>query len=119
MRDLASHYNRARDSYPNDRLIILFDVDGAIVDLRYMILSLLREYDRKRGSSFFRSLSLTDIDVTENRIEDLLARMSHLPDVRSIQCDAQWLTARSTTHLRRGHRGLFRTRYVELRSADG
>ena len=33
IRDLASHYDRARTIYPDDRLIILFDVDGTIVDL--------------------------------------------------------------------------------------
>ena len=80
MRDLASHYNRARAIYPNDRLIILFDVDGAIVDLRYMMLSLLREYDRKHGSRYFRHLGMTDIDANENQMSDLLSRMSHLPD---------------------------------------
>ena len=42
MRDLAWRYNRARAAHPNDRLIILFDVDGTIVDLRHMMLSLLR-----------------------------------------------------------------------------
>lgn len=80
MRDLASHYNRARATYPNDRLIILFDVDGAIVDLRYMMLSLLREYDRKQGSRYFRHLGMTDIDVNENQMGVLLARMTHLSD---------------------------------------
>ena len=34
---LASHYNRARATFPNDRLIILFDLDGTIVDLRYNV----------------------------------------------------------------------------------
>lgn len=80
MRDLASHYDRARAIYPNDRLIILFDVDGTIVDLRYMMLSLLREYDRIHGSKHFRHMGLSDIDVNENRMDDLLARMTTLSD---------------------------------------
>ena len=80
MRDLASHYDRARAIFPNDRLIILFDVDGTIVDLRYMMLSLLREYDRIHGSSHFRHMGLADIDVNENQMDVLLARMTHLPD---------------------------------------
>ncbi len=80
MRNLARHYNRARELHPNDRLIILFDVDGTIVDLRHMMLSLLREYDRTRGSNYFRRMGLTDIDVNENQMDVLLARMKHLPD---------------------------------------
>ena len=80
MWDLARHYNRARESYPNDRLIILFDVDGTIVDLRHMMLSLLREYDRAHGSSHFRRMGLSDIDVNENQMDILLGRMNHLSD---------------------------------------
>lgn len=80
MRALASHYNRARATFPNDRLIILFDVDGTIVDLRYMMLSLLREYDRIHGSSYFRHMGLADIDVNENQMDVLLNRIPHLSD---------------------------------------
>ena len=93
MRDLASHYNRARAIFPNDRLIILFDVDGTIVDLRYMMLSLLREYDRIHGSSYFRQMGLADIDVNENQMDVLLARMTHLPDEARAEV-AEWYRSR-------------------------
>ena len=93
MRDLASHYNRARVTYPNDRLIILFDVDGTIVDLRYMMLSLLREYDRIHESSFFRHLGMTDIDVNENQMGVLLARMTHLSDEVRVEV-SEWYESR-------------------------
>ena len=80
MSDLAAHYTRTRARHPDDHLIALFDVDGTIVDLRHMMLSLLREYDRKHGTSHFRKLGLTDIDVNENQIELLLARMDGLTE---------------------------------------
>ena len=93
MRDLASHYNRTRAAHPNDRLIILFDVDGTIVDLRYMMLSLLREYDRIHGASYFREMGLADIDVNENQMDVLLARMTHLPDETRAEV-AEWYRSR-------------------------
>ena len=93
MRDLAYHYDRARATYPNDRLIVLFDVDGTIVDLRYMMLSLLREYDRIHGSKYFRHMGLTDIDVNENHMDVLLARMNSLSDKMREEV-AQWYKSR-------------------------
>ena len=48
MRRLASRYQQARDLYPNEELIVLSDVDGTIVDLRHMVLRLLRRYDHER-----------------------------------------------------------------------
>lgn len=93
MRALASHYNRARAAHPNDRLIILFDVDGTIVDLRHMMLSLLREYDRVHGANYFREMSLADIDVNENQMDVLLARMTHLPDEARAEV-AEWYKSR-------------------------
>ena len=93
MRDLASHYKNARATYPDDRLIILFDVDGTIVDLRYMALSLLREYDRIHDSTHFRRMGLADIDVSENQIEDLLARIIGLSDATRAEV-VEWCRGR-------------------------
>ena len=36
MEELASHYESARDKYPQDRLMVLFDIDGTILDTRHM-----------------------------------------------------------------------------------
>ena len=93
MRDLAAHYDRARAAHPDDRLIILFDVDGTIVDLRYMMLSLLREYDRIRGSTHFRHMGVSDIDVNENQMDVLLARMDSLVDETRADV-AEWYKSR-------------------------
>ena len=84
MRQLASHYQWMRTAYPGEQLIVLFDIDGTIVDLRHMVLRLLREYDQRRGTSYFRSLGLSDINVNENQIETLLEAMPLLSeDVRA------------------------------------
>lgn len=88
MRKLASHYHHIRAKYPRDRLLILFDVDGTIVDLRYMTLRLLRRYDHERGTAHFAGLSVDSIDVSENRIETLLDGVASLDDRRRADVSA-------------------------------
>ena len=52
MSALAHHYEKTRERYPGENLLIMFDIDGTIVDTRYMILHGLgpvhtnREYRR-------------------------------------------------------------------------
>jgi len=72
MRDLAFHYETMRTTYPQDRLLIVFDIDGTILDTRYMIVSILHEYDRTHGTRHFKFLCADDIHVHENEIETLL-----------------------------------------------
>jgi hypothetical protein len=72
MRDLAFHYESIRKAYPQDRLLIVFDIDGTILDTRYMIISILHAYDREHGTRHFRYLGADDIHIHENEIETLL-----------------------------------------------
>ncbi len=58
-----------------------------------MMLSLLREYDRIHESSFFRHLGMTDIDVNENQMGVLLARMTHLSDEVRVEV-SEWYESR-------------------------
>jgi hypothetical protein len=55
--------------------MIVFDIDGTILDMRHPILQLLREYDRQRGTHIFRGLRLAEIRNRETHIEDLLYRL--------------------------------------------
>jgi hypothetical protein len=72
MRRLAGHYARFRQDYPDDRLLIVFDIDGTILDLRHMVRHVLLDYDRAHGSDLFRGLNIDDIDVHENRVDEFL-----------------------------------------------
>ena len=72
MRDLAFHYESICKLHPHDRLIIIFDIDGTILDTRYMIISILHAYDRENGTHHFRYLVADDIHIHENEIEALL-----------------------------------------------
>ncbi|MCH8328408.1 MAG: hypothetical protein IID15_07810, partial [Candidatus Marinimicrobia bacterium] len=72
MTALADHYDQARQQHPDDRLLIMFDIDGTILDMRYMMLQVLRSYDHAHGSDYFHTLTLADITVSENQIDELL-----------------------------------------------
>jgi beta-phosphoglucomutase-like phosphatase (HAD superfamily) len=70
MRALAQHYEAARQKFRNDRLLLLFDIDGTILDMRYTVLHLLKTYDGQYGTAHFRNLQLADIDFHEDDIGD-------------------------------------------------
>jgi hypothetical protein len=60
--------------FPDDRLLIVFDIDGTILDLRHMVRHVLLDYDRTNATAHFRGLAVDDIDVHEEKVADLLER---------------------------------------------
>ncbi len=43
-----------------------------ILDMRYMILYVLRSFDRQHSTGFFNTLTVSDIKVHENQIDPLV-----------------------------------------------
>ena len=72
MWELAAHYEQMRRAYPDDDLCIVFDIDGTILDMRYLVVQTLLAYDRAHGTDYFRGLHVDDVDVHETRVEDFL-----------------------------------------------
>ena len=62
--------------------MIVFDIDGTILDMRSMILYVLQAYDRVNGNGFFRNLRISDITIHENSVERLLAQLPLRPEKR-------------------------------------
>jgi hypothetical protein len=79
MAELDRHYDNVRRLYPQEKLLILFDIDGTILDMRYMVWRLLKSYDRLHQTDFFKELNMADISVSENEIELLLANLGIPP----------------------------------------
>lgn len=75
MTELAAHYEKTRRRYPKDRLLLLLDIDGTILDARYMVWRLLQVYDRNHGTRFFQDLNIADIGVHEDHITPLLDKL--------------------------------------------
>lgn len=82
MGKLATHYDRARKRYPTEALMVVFDIDGTILDMRHRILHALRSYDRAHGTRFFSRLRRGDVREHENHIGDLLRRVVPDPATR-------------------------------------
>lgn len=78
MHRLRRHYDRARERRPEHELLLLFDIDGTIVDMRRMVHHVLRAYDEHHGTRHFADLAPADVEVHENQVEEL-PRLGELP----------------------------------------
>jgi len=63
MMSLAEHYEETKNRHPEDRLMILFDIDGTILDMRSIMLYALQSYDVHHDSRFFQNLDIDDITL--------------------------------------------------------
>ena len=72
MKRLAQRYQAARKDHPDKPLLLACDIDGTIIDMRHVVLSVLQSYDRAHGTAYFVRLVLSDITVHENKVEHLL-----------------------------------------------
>ncbi len=74
MRSLARHYAAMRVAHPHDHLLVVFDIDGTILDMRHMVRHMLLTFDREHGTDHFRDLRTDEVDVHENDVAALLGR---------------------------------------------
>ncbi len=94
MKALAEAYQVACERYPGQRLMLVSDIDGTIIDMQYLVKSVLQAYDQAHGTAFFTRLALSEIEVHENNVEGLLEKLD-IPDAdrRSIMdwyLDRRW-----------------------------
>jgi FMN phosphatase YigB (HAD superfamily) len=94
MQALARHHERQRAAHPDDELLILFDIDGTIVDVQYKIFYLLRAFDREQGTQFFAQLRPEDVACHENQLEAFLERWGcppkRIPDILKWYREHRW-----------------------------
>jgi hypothetical protein len=83
MRALSGHYRRLRGRFPLDRLVVVFDIDGTIVDPRELSASILHAYDRHHGTRHFFGVTAEDIVEHEANVDEILAPLGLADDVRS------------------------------------
>lgn len=72
MSKLAEHQRIMRRLYPEDRLIVVFDIDDTILDLRHMILHVLATFDRHHDTAHFRDLSLHKVPLDKSEMRGIL-----------------------------------------------
>lgn len=76
MRALSQQFDRACREVEDKPLMLLSDIDGTIIDMRYLIRSVLQSYDAEHGTDFFEKLTPSDITLHENHIDQLLDALS-------------------------------------------
>lgn len=82
MRSLADQYARCREASADELLLVVFDIDGTILDMRHMVCHVLTGYDQVHGTEFFRGLGVDDVDVHENQVDRFLVTRALAPSVR-------------------------------------
>jgi hypothetical protein len=75
MKALAEAYHAACDRYPGEKLMLVSDIDGTIIDMRYLVMFVLQSYDQAHGTAYFTRLQPADIVVHENDVEHLLEKL--------------------------------------------
>lgn len=66
---LANHYNFMREEYPTDKLMVVFDIDDTIIDVRIAILFVLRKYDFDHKTNYFDDIELESINKEKDHTE--------------------------------------------------
>lgn len=74
MMALGRHLARLRCAYPTDRLLVVFEIDGPIVDQRHIVRRRLLDYDRVHGTDHFRGVEVADVDTDAGNLEPFFIR---------------------------------------------
>ena len=72
IRVLLNHHEQSLRRFPDQRLLVLFDVDDTFLDMRLALASVLRAYDVAHGSAYFGALDPATLDAFGRGIEDIL-----------------------------------------------
>jgi beta-phosphoglucomutase-like phosphatase (HAD superfamily) len=80
MAELARQLERARKQHPDDELLVLFDIDGTILDERCLMQRLLLGFDRSHGTRHFYGLRPEEIHPGEEPLATLLQDRSIDPE---------------------------------------
>lgn len=71
-RALLSHHERSLQRFPNQRALVLFDVDDTFLDMRLALSALLGAYDAAHASAHFAALDPGTLDPFGRGIESIL-----------------------------------------------
>jgi len=80
MKELSDHFKQMRQQYPEDNLMIVFDIDDTIVDVRIPLLYVLKKYDAIHDTRYFEHFTIDDIVFEEWKIQNWLKDGSPIDD---------------------------------------
>ena len=104
MRKLGEHHEKMQRRYQGENLMVVFDIDDTILDLRHMVLHVLRSFDYTHGTDFFAGVSVDGINATETELRNIIGRLS-IP-AKDGQKIARWFEEHSWSSkvIREAHR---------------
>jgi hypothetical protein len=82
MPTLARHVSRLRSAHPADRLLVVFEIDGPILDQRHIVRRRLVDYDRVHETDHFDGVEVADVDTDAGNLEPFLIRRGLAATVR-------------------------------------
>ena len=72
---LIMHHENMRILYPDDELLIMCECEGALYDMRILVLNVLRSFDRAHETAFFKDLSVNQLPSPLTEIDDVLSKL--------------------------------------------
>ncbi|MCH8906235.1 MAG: hypothetical protein IH840_04015 [Candidatus Heimdallarchaeota archaeon] len=72
MKSLSKHYHKMRKKYPDEKIMLVFDIDDTIVDISIPLLYVLKKYDYINRTAHFRGMTQKDMVFEEWHIQDWL-----------------------------------------------
>ena len=76
MRRLGEHYEKMRRRYQAEDLMVVFDIDDTILDLRHMVLHVLRSFDRRHATDFFTGLRIDAFGQGKMEMGNIIKELS-------------------------------------------
>ena len=76
MRRLGEHHERMQRRYQEEDLMVIFDIDDTILDLRHMVLHVLRSFDRRHDTAFFADIGVDEIEASEAEMGKIIRQLS-------------------------------------------
>jgi hypothetical protein len=73
---LIMHHENMRCLYPDERLLVVCECEGAVYDMRSLALHVLRSFDRVHDTGFFRTLRIDQLPQPLPEIDELLYRLT-------------------------------------------
>lgn len=104
MKMLAGYYEVMQRKFPQDKLLIAFDIDGMILDMRHMIKYALRTFDDDNATEYFQNITMADIDFHEEHIHFFFERLAIREDDREVLMAQYEDLMRSSTAILEAHR---------------
>lgn len=71
LRALSRHVTQARLDHPEDELLVLFDIDGTLLDFRAGLVDLLERFDEEHGSALFAGVRPEEVRLEEAHLRRL------------------------------------------------